>query len=54
MSWDEVYHRYKELSSIETLEHMRKKGLDAEEYLFDEVLRRLSKEMGFEYVRKLK
>lgn len=54
MSWDEVYHKHKELSSREALEHMRKKGLDADEYLFDEVLRRLSKEMGFEYVRKLK
>ena len=54
MSWDEVYHRHKELSSREALEHVRRKDLDADEYLFDEVLRRLSKEMGFEYVRKLK
>lgn len=54
MSWDEVYHRHKELSSREALEHMRKKGLDADEYLFDEVLRRMSKKLGFDYVRKLK
>lgn len=54
MSWEEVYHRHKELSSREALEHVRRKDLDADEYLFDEVLRRMSKELGFDYVRKLK
>ena len=54
MSWEEVYHRHKELSSREALEHVRRKDLDADEYLFDEVLRRMSKEVGFDYVRKLK
>lgn len=54
MSWDEVYHRHKELSSREALEHVRRKDLDADEYLFDEVLRRMSKKLGFDYVRKLK
>lgn len=54
LSWEEVYHRHKELSSREALEHVRRKDLDADEYLFDEVLRRMSKELGFDYVRKLK
>lgn len=53
-TWSEVYHMHKELASRGALDFIRKNQLDPDEYLFDEVLRRMSKELRFDYERKVK
>jgi hypothetical protein len=55
MSWDEVYHRYRELFRVESYkESVNNTDFDIDVYGYDYVMRLLSRELKFDYERKIK